>query len=111
MQGAQNISLQSNNQTAGDMEYVDRQRELARVQNALNRENPQLIVIYGRRRIGKSKWQEHIDAAEEPARLETIVKGLPFAQGHNIHYGLFLKEPPSHPDAVAIYSPEDVLMC
>lgn len=36
------------------MEFVDRQKEIARLQKALKREKPQFIAIYGRRRIGKS---------------------------------------------------------
>ena len=36
------------------MEFVDRQKEIGRIQKALKREKPQFIVIYGRRRIGKS---------------------------------------------------------
>ena len=59
--------------------------------------------------IGECKWQEQIDAQEELRRLQTIVNGLPFAKGHDIHYGLFLKETPKHSDAVRIYFPSDVL--
>ena len=36
------------------MEFVDRQKEFVRLQAALKREKPQFIVVYGRRRIGKS---------------------------------------------------------
>ncbi len=36
------------------MEFVDRKKELARLQQSLQREKPQFIVVYGRRRIGKS---------------------------------------------------------
>ena len=36
------------------MEFVDRKKEYARLQASLKREKPQFIVIYGRRRIGKS---------------------------------------------------------
>ena len=35
--------------------FIDRKEYLERVEEALKRENPQFIVIYGRRRIGKSK--------------------------------------------------------
>lgn len=35
--------------------FIDRKDYLERVGNALQREKPQFIVIYGRRRIGKSK--------------------------------------------------------
>ena len=59
--------------------------------------------------LGECKWQEHIDAKEEFCRLQTIAKGLPFAKDHEIHYGLFLKEPPIHHDAVSIFYPNDVL--
>lgn len=37
-----------------EMMFVDRQRELTRLKTALKRDKPQFIVIYGRRRIGKS---------------------------------------------------------
>ena len=59
--------------------------------------------------IGECKWQEQIDAQEELRRLQTIANGLAFAKGHAIHYGLFLKEMPKHPDAVRAYYPSDVL--
>lgn len=36
------------------MEFVDRKKEFARLQASLEREKPQFIVVYGRRRIGKS---------------------------------------------------------
>jgi AAA+ ATPase superfamily predicted ATPase len=36
------------------MEFVDRKNEFARLQASLEREKPQFIVVYGRRRIGKS---------------------------------------------------------
>ena len=35
--------------------FIDRKDYLERIENALQREKPQFIVIYGRRRIGKSK--------------------------------------------------------
>ena len=36
------------------MEFVDRKKESERLQKSLKREKPQFIVVYGRRRIGKS---------------------------------------------------------
>jgi hypothetical protein len=36
------------------MEFIDRKKEFERLQKSLNREKPQFIVVYGRRRIGKS---------------------------------------------------------
>ena len=36
------------------MAFVDREKEFERLQNALRRESPQFVVVYGRRRIGKS---------------------------------------------------------
>lgn len=39
---------------------IDRQAETERINHALQRENPQFIVIYGRRRIGKSTLIRHI---------------------------------------------------
>ena len=35
-------------------QFIDRQDSLERLQNAFLRETPQFLVIYGRRRIGKS---------------------------------------------------------
>ena len=58
--------------------------------------------------LGECKWQEHIDAKEELNRLQTIAKGLPYAKNHEIHYGLFLKEPPKHSDVVRIFYPDEV---
>ncbi len=60
--------------------------------------------------LGECKWQEHIDAKEELVRLQTIAKGLPFAKDHKIHYGLFVRETPKHPDVVRIFHPDDVLV-
>lgn len=34
--------------------FIDRQDSLERIKEALQRQHPQFIVIYGRRRIGKS---------------------------------------------------------
>lgn len=59
--------------------------------------------------LGECKWQESIDAQEELCRLQTIAKGLPFAKGHKIYYGLFLKDKPKHHDGVRIYYPDEVL--
>ena len=56
--------------------------------------------------LGECKWKEHIDAKEELIRLQTIAKGLPLAKNHEIHYGLFLKEPPKHSDMVTIFYPD-----
>lgn len=39
---------------------IDRTAELDRIMEALHRESPQFIVIYGRRRIGKSTLIKHI---------------------------------------------------
>ena len=60
--------------------------------------------------LGECKWQEHIDALEELIRLQNIAKGLAFAKDHEIHYGLFLKEPPTHHDVVRIWYPKDVMV-
>ncbi|MBR6189339.1 MAG: hypothetical protein IKQ59_10400 [Prevotella sp.] len=43
-------------------------------------------------------------------RLQNIAKGLAFAKDHEIHYGLFLKEPSTHHDVVRIWYPEDVMV-
>ena len=59
--------------------------------------------------LGECKWQEQIDAKEELARLQTIAKGLPFAEGHEVHYGLFLRKTPKHPESAKIFYPNNVL--
>lgn len=62
--------------------------------------------------LGECKWQngsQLIDAKEELERLQTIALGLPFAQNHDIHYALFLREVPKHPEAAKIFYPDDVL--
>ena len=41
-------------------DFIDRKDYLERINNALGREKPQFIVIYGRRRIGKSKLIKEI---------------------------------------------------
>ncbi len=59
--------------------------------------------------LGECKWQEHVDAQAELERLQTIAQGLPFAAGHVIHYGLFVKAEPAHPEAVDVFYPSDVM--
>lgn len=59
--------------------------------------------------IGECKWQEEVDVRKELLRLETIAKGLSFAKGHVIHYGLFLKEPTTHSENVTVFYPDDVM--
>lgn len=46
---------------------IDREAEQQRLETALARETPQFIVVYGRRRIGKSTLIKHILAAREHA--------------------------------------------
>lgn len=49
------------------MEFLDRQRVMARLKRALSREKTQFIVIYGRRRVGKStliKKMMHIERGD-----------------------------------------------
>lgn len=36
------------------MDFIDRQREISRIQRALHAPDSRFIVIYGRRRLGKS---------------------------------------------------------
>ena len=62
--------------------------------------------------LGECKWQngnQLIDAKEELERLQTIANGLPFAKDHFVHYALFLKEKPKHPDIAKVFYPDDVL--
>ena len=42
------------------MEFLDRKEEKARLNKALSREKPSLIVVYGRRRIGKSELLKRV---------------------------------------------------
>lgn len=42
------------------MEFIDRKKEIKMLQEALQRDNRQFIVIFGRRRIGKSTLIRHI---------------------------------------------------
>jgi hypothetical protein len=61
--------------------------------------------------LGECKWQnghQLIDAKEELERLQTIANGLPFAKGHSIHYALFLRREPKHPDDAKIFYPSDI---
>lgn len=63
--------------------------------------------------VGECKWQKGnrpINAKVELERLQTIAKGLPFTENHEIHYGLFLREVPQHPEVVKIYYPDDILV-
>lgn len=46
---------------------IDRKQEIDRITNALHRDSTQFIVIYGRRRIGKSTLIKHIVNAQEHA--------------------------------------------
>lgn len=48
------------------MKFVDRTKELARIAKAINAEKPALIVVYGRRRVGKSTLIRHaIDSTKD----------------------------------------------
>lgn len=44
----------------GDMEFIDRTEETAMFRRTLSLNRPVLIVIYGRRRIGKSELVKHV---------------------------------------------------
>ena len=41
------------------MEFVDRTDEMARIKATLSRRSSSLVVIYGRRRLGKSTLRGH----------------------------------------------------
>lgn len=47
------------------MEFVDRIDETARLKAALGRENPTLVVLYGRRRLGKSTLVKRVLSDED----------------------------------------------
>ena len=62
--------------------------------------------------LGECKRQNSnqlIDAKKEMERLKTIANGLPFAKDHFVHYALFLKQEPKHPDVAKVFYPGDVL--
>lgn len=42
------------------MEFVDREEEIGRLRRQLERSEPSLIVVYGRRRLGKSTLLRHV---------------------------------------------------
>jgi len=64
--------------------FLNRQKEIERIEQALQRENSQLIVIYGRRRCGKSTLLQHIlppetiyflsDLREKPLQISAFAK-------------------------------------
>ena len=43
-----------------DMNFVDRIEEIARLRDALSKERSSLVVVYGRRRLGKSTLKKGI---------------------------------------------------
>ncbi|MDE5886504.1 MAG: ATP-binding protein [Muribaculaceae bacterium] len=47
------------------MEFVDRKDEYTRLKEALNMERPSMVVIYGRRRLGKSTLIKRVIAEED----------------------------------------------
>ncbi len=66
--------------------FVNREEEISRIQQALTREKVQLIVVYGRRRCGKSTLLQHIlpstsiyysaDLREEPLQINALAKQI-----------------------------------
>ena len=46
---------------------IDRKNELDRITKSLKREDTQFVVVYGRRRIGKSTLLKHIVNTQENA--------------------------------------------
>lgn len=47
------------------MEFLDRKEEMARLQKALNKKEPSFVVVYGRRRLGKSTLIQKILGADD----------------------------------------------
>lgn len=47
------------------MKFVDRKEEIGRLQEAINREKPSLMVVYGRRRLGKSTLIKRVLTAND----------------------------------------------
>jgi len=66
--------------------FIDREKEIARLQQALQREKPRLIVVYGRRRCGKTALLRHIlphnaisiaaDLREPPLQIAALAKQI-----------------------------------
>ena len=57
------------------MNFVDRIEETARLRDALSREKSSLVVVYGRRRLGKSTLIKLIMKELEPTSGTIIVNG------------------------------------
>ena len=77
--------------------FIDREKEIARLQQALQREKARLIVVYGRRRCGKTTLLRHVlpqnaiyfaaDLREPPLQIAALAKQidkliLPRFSGH-----------------------------
>ena len=56
------------------MKFVDRIDEAARLKDALAREKSSLVVMYGRRRLGKSTLIKRV-LSDTDASLLTVLKG------------------------------------
>ena len=66
--------------------FIDREKEIARLQQALQREKARLIVVYGRRRCGKTTLLRHIlpqnaiyfaaDLREPPLQIAALAKQI-----------------------------------
>ncbi len=67
-------------------QFLDRDKELERITNALRREQPQFIVLYGRRRIGKSTLLREVLSRQQDAvyfladRTSEVHQRMLFAQ-------------------------------
>ena len=42
------------------LEFINREKEIKRINNALSGQDVSFIVIYGRRRCGKSRLLQHV---------------------------------------------------
>ncbi|MCG2810710.1 MAG: ATP-binding protein [Candidatus Aminicenantes bacterium] len=66
--------------------FINREKEIVRLQQALSRETPQLIAVYGRRRCGKSTLLRHIltddaiyfaaDLRESPLQIAALAQQI-----------------------------------
>ena len=65
--------------------FVDREKDKNRILAALSRQDCQFLVIYGRRRIGKS----------------ALIK--------QVHFALFTKVEPLHREGKTVFLPSDVI--
>ena len=81
--------------------FVNRETEIARLERVLDSGTAQLVVIYGRRRCGKSTLLKRV--MDDNAVLPIVYK-------HKIIPVLFVKHKPAvTPPGVLIFGPEEII--